>query len=59
VVGEEELIGLTRGVAIAGIMSCEFEKHIWKKTLEIVKKRVIFDLQYIQLNIIMRDFIEY
>ena len=44
-VGEEELIGLTRGVAIAGIMSCEFEKHIWKKTLEIVKKRVIFDLQ--------------
>jgi hypothetical protein len=29
VVGEEEPIGLTRGVAIAGIMSCEFEKHIW------------------------------
>ena len=37
-VGEEELIGLTRGVAIAGIMSCEFGKHIWKKTLEIVKE---------------------
>jgi hypothetical protein len=31
-------IGLAGGVAVGGIMAHEFEKHIWKKILEVVKK---------------------
>ena len=31
-------IGLAAGVAVGGIMAYEFEKHIWEKILEVVKK---------------------
>ena len=31
-------IGLAAGVAVGGIMAYEFEKHIWEKVLEVVKK---------------------
>lgn len=31
-------IGLAGGAAVGGIMAYEFEKHIWKKILEVVKR---------------------
>jgi hypothetical protein len=31
-------IGLVVGAAIGGIMAYEYEKHIWKKILEVVKR---------------------
>ncbi len=31
-------IGLAAGATVGGIMAYEFEKHIWKKILEVVKK---------------------
>lgn len=31
-------IGLAAGVAVDGIMAYEFEKHLWQKVLEVVKK---------------------
>ena len=31
-------IGLAGGMAVGGIMAYEFERHIWKKILEVVKK---------------------
>lgn len=31
-------IGLAAGVAVGGIMTYEFEKHLWQKVLEVVKK---------------------
>lgn len=31
-------VGLAAGVAFGGIMAYEFEKHIWQKVLEVIKK---------------------
>ncbi len=31
-------VGLAAGVAVGGIMAYEFEKHVWQKVLEVVKK---------------------
>lgn len=31
-------IGLAARVAVGGIMAYEFEKHLWQKVLEVVKK---------------------
>jgi hypothetical protein len=31
-------IGLAAGVAVGGIMAYEFEKHVWEKVLEVIKK---------------------
>jgi len=31
-------VGLAAGVAVGGIMAYEFEKHLWTKVLEVVKK---------------------
>jgi hypothetical protein len=31
-------VGLAAGVAVGGIMAYEFEKHLWQKVLEVVKK---------------------
>lgn len=31
-------VGLAAGVAVGGIMAYEFEKHLWTKILEVVKK---------------------
>ena len=31
-------MGLAAGVAVGGIMAYEFEKHLWNKVLEVVKK---------------------
>jgi hypothetical protein len=31
-------VGLAAGVAVGGIMAYEFEKHVWEKVLEVVKK---------------------
>ncbi len=31
-------VGLAAGVAVGGIMAYEFEKHLWAKVLEVVKK---------------------
>jgi hypothetical protein len=31
-------VGLAAGVAVGGIMAYEFEKHLWEKVLEVVKK---------------------
>ena len=31
-------IGLAAGVAVGGIMAYEFEKHVWEKVMEVVKK---------------------
>jgi hypothetical protein len=31
-------VGLAAGATVGGIMAYEFEKHIWKKILEVVKK---------------------
>ena len=34
-------VGLAAGVAVGGIMAYEFEKHVWEKVLEVVKKESI------------------
>src|ERR671930_1864866 len=31
-------VGLAVGVAVGGIMAYEFEKHVWEKVLEVIKK---------------------
>jgi hypothetical protein len=31
-------VGLAAGVAVGGVMAYEFEKHVWEKVLEVVKK---------------------
>jgi hypothetical protein len=31
-------VGLAAGVAVGGLMAYEFEKHIWERVLEVVKK---------------------
>ena len=31
-------VGLAAGVAVGGIMAYEFEKHVWQKVLEVIKK---------------------
>jgi len=31
-------VGLAAGVAVGGLMAYEFEKHIWEKVLEVIKK---------------------
>ena len=31
-------VGLAAGVAVGGIMAYEFEKHVWERVLEVVKK---------------------
>jgi hypothetical protein len=31
-------VGFAAGLAVAGIMAYEFEKHFWEKVLEVVKK---------------------
>ena len=31
-------MGLAAGIAVGGIMAYEFEKHLWNKVLEVVKK---------------------
>ena len=31
-------IGLAGGLAVGGTMAYEFEKHIWKKILDVVKR---------------------
>jgi hypothetical protein len=31
-------IGLAAGVAIGGIMAYEFEKHLWQKVMEVIKR---------------------
>jgi hypothetical protein len=31
-------VGLAAGVAVGGVMAYEFEKHIWQKVLEVIKK---------------------
>jgi hypothetical protein len=31
-------VGLAAGVAVGGIMAYEFEKHLWMKVLDVVKK---------------------
>jgi hypothetical protein len=31
-------VGLAAGVAVGGVMAYEFEKHLWAKVLEVVKK---------------------
>jgi hypothetical protein len=31
-------VGLAAGVAVGGIMAYEFEKHLWTKVLDVVKK---------------------
>jgi hypothetical protein len=31
-------VGLAAGVAVGGIMAYEFEKHVWEKVLQVVKK---------------------
>ena len=31
-------IGLAAGVAVGGIMAYEFEKHVWQKVMEVIKK---------------------
>ena len=32
-------VGLAAGVTIGGIMAYEFEKHVWQKVLEVIKKQ--------------------
>ena len=32
-------VGLAAGVAVGGIMAYEFEKHVWQKVLEVIKKQ--------------------
>ncbi|HYY51158.1 MAG TPA: hypothetical protein VE643_09820 [Nitrososphaeraceae archaeon] len=31
-------VRLAVGVAVGGIMACEFEKHVWQKVLEVIKQ---------------------
>jgi hypothetical protein len=31
-------VGLAADVAVGGIMAYEFEKHVWQKVLEVIKK---------------------
>jgi hypothetical protein len=31
-------VGLAVGVAVGGVMAYEFEKHVWQKVLEVIKK---------------------
>ena len=31
-------VGLAAGVAVGGVMAYEFEKHVWQKVLEVIKK---------------------
>jgi hypothetical protein len=31
-------VGLAAGVAVGGVMVYEFEKHVWQKVLEVIKK---------------------
>jgi hypothetical protein len=31
-------VGLAAGVAVGGVKAYEFEKHVWEKVLEVVKK---------------------
>jgi hypothetical protein len=31
-------VGLAAGVAVGGIMAYEFEKHVWQKVMEVIKK---------------------
>lgn len=31
-------VGLAAGVAVRGVMAYEFEKHVWEKVLEVVKR---------------------
>jgi hypothetical protein len=31
-------VGLAAGVAVGGVMAYEFEKHVWEKVLEVVKR---------------------
>ena len=31
-------VGLAAGVAVGGIMAYEFEKHVWQKVLEVIRK---------------------
>ena len=38
-------VGLAAGATVGGIMAYEFEKHSWKKILEVVKKKVRTSLQ--------------
>ena len=32
-------VGLAAGVAVGGIMAYEFEKHVWQRVLEVIKKQ--------------------
>ena len=32
-------VGLAAGVAVGGVMAYEFEKHVWQKVLEVIKKQ--------------------
>jgi hypothetical protein len=32
-------VGLAAGVAVGGIMAYEFEKHMWQRVLEVIKKQ--------------------
>src|SRR5919204_5285095 len=34
-------VGLAAGVAVGGLMAYEFEKHIWQKILEVIKKESV------------------
>ncbi|MBV9176082.1 MAG: hypothetical protein JO297_03500 [Nitrososphaeraceae archaeon] len=34
-------VGLAAGVAVGGIMAYEFEKHVWQKVLEVIKKESV------------------
>jgi hypothetical protein len=31
-------VGLAAGVAVGGVMAYEFEKHVWQKVMEVIKK---------------------
>ena len=34
-------VGLAPGLAVGGIMAYEFEKHVWQKVLEVIKKESV------------------
>ena len=34
-------VGLAAGLAVGGIMAYEFEKHVWQKVLEVIKKESV------------------
>ena len=46
-------IDLEAGATVGGIMVYEFEKHMWNKILEVVKKKARCSLQSILLTIII------